>query len=68
MTIPRKKNYISKRCVWCKPPHLIDEHGNPMEGNATWPGNIYSDGMCKAAEKIENAKLDKLEAKGKKRI
>lgn len=49
---------IIKRCCWCSPRHLMDDLGDPLPGNASRPGVLYSDGACRKAEKILNKELD----------
>lgn len=59
---------IIKRCFYCNPKHLMDEDGNPIQGDIV-KGHPYSDGICKIAfpiaEKenqrvIEKMRLDNL--------
>ncbi len=63
MPIPGKGKWATLRCSWCRPRHLVDDNGYFIKGNAERPGVLYSDGMCRMAEKSENLKLDEKEAK-----
>ena len=51
---------IVKRCCYCTPKHLINSSGNPIPGRVDDPSVLYSDGICRAADKIENEKLDRI--------
>ena len=50
---------IVKRCCYCTPKHLMDSSGNPIPGRIDDPSVMYSDGLCRKAEKIANDELDK---------
>ena len=45
-----KDKPLTRRCVYCTPGHIMGPYLGPK----------YTDGMCRKAAKIENAKLDKM--------